>query len=82
MNLFIGWTESQLEAKLLQAQTDLADARAQVSLGTVDMNMTQQITQSTIETIRMLYVALNRLNPTEYPLDSISEISSTVATFS
>ena len=79
---FLGWTEAELADELKMAQKELALGGPQPSLAFGGGSASTQIQLSVTERIRLLMLALYRLNPTDYPLTSVRGDATTRITFS
>ena len=81
-NPFVGKTQAWLEARLEEAQADLAAGKSTVSAGEGNVQFSKLVHQSPSERIAMLLRALNVLDPTTYPLSNITRVTRTVAVYS
>jgi hypothetical protein len=68
MNVFAGKLEEWLLAELAIAQDEYAAGKVIVSVGTGDMNSSKVIQVSVRQRIAELWLALNALDSTKYPM--------------
>lgn len=80
-NYFIGWNQQDLEAELRSAQEDLAAGKATIAAQGGDSRIASQIDSSAQERIKLILKALNKLDPTTYPIADITAITKTRASF-
>lgn len=66
-NLFIGWTQAQLEAELASLQKELATGASVVSASGPSNSTTVQRERTIEGTIRKILRALNAIDPVTYP---------------
>jgi len=83
-NPFLGpaWNKAKLEAALSDAQNELAAGAVTISAGAGEANGAFSKQLSIERRIELLYKALNALDSTTYPLDSISRVDRTKANMS
>lgn len=81
-NYFIGWNQQDLEAELRSAQEDLAAGKSTIAAQGGDSRIGSQVDLSAQERIKLILKALNAIDPTTYPLASVSAITTTRACFS
>ena len=82
VNYFLGWSVKDLETELRSAQEDLASGKATIQAGAGDASSQSRVEVSITGRIQMILRALYALDPEKYPLESISAITQTRATFS
>lgn len=80
-NPFIGWSQDDLEAQLRLKQEDLASGKTVIEVAGGDTSGRKAVETSTLAVIQQLLIALNRLDPVQYPLDQIRRASRTRAVF-
>ena len=82
-NPFIGsfWTEERLEFALQAAQKDLADGKTTTQAGDGNVLIKGQVSARPETRIRLLLLALNRLNPTSWPMEDIVPITTARVVF-
>lgn len=80
-NAFIGWTREDLETELRAAQEDLASGKVGTKTTAGDVSSESRTEASAIERVKLLLRALNRIDPDAYPIDQITAIDRTRATF-
>ena len=81
INYFIGWTQSELEEELAAAQEDLAAGKATIMAQAGEARSGRAVEESAVNRIKMLLRALNAVNPTAYPADQVTAMTSTRAAF-
>lgn len=82
INYFVGWSQKDLEAELRAAQEDLAAGKSLIASRAGDVGTNSQIAESAQNRIKMLLAALNKIDPTNYPVADITAITSSRACFS
>jgi hypothetical protein len=82
INYFINWSREDLERELRLAQEDLSAGKSTTRAGAGDASVENRVEKSVEERIKLLLKALNAIDPTAYPIDSISAITRTKAAFS
>lgn len=82
MNIFLGKSQSWLEAELAKAQADAAAGKITIRVSTPGVSADKMQEMSIISRIEQLLWALNALDPTTYPAASIKRITRTKAVFS
>lgn len=80
-NPFIGQTQEQLESALQKAQADLLAGKTVTRADVPGISVYNQLEQTITERIRLILVALNKLDPTTYPADQIAQASTTRVIF-
>lgn len=80
-NPFIGRDRSWLEAKLREAQDELASGKSSISGGMADVSFGKIMTVGPQKRIDQLYWALNRIDPATYPIDQIASATRTTAIY-
>ena len=78
VNYFVGWTQTELEAELRRAQAELGAGASVGSVGAGDTQAQFSKEHSAKERIEMLLKALNALDPTTYPAESVFGESQTL----
>lgn len=81
-NPFLGWTQTQLETALAAAQADYARGKTITRADVPGVSAYSQLEQTIVERIRVILVALNKLDSVTYPSDQIAQASTTRAVFS
>lgn len=81
LNPFLGWTVKDLEAELRAAQEDLAAGKATVGAGAGDVRSQSETQLSPLKRIELILRALNLLDSEKYPLEQITRITQTRASF-
>jgi len=81
INYFIGWSQEDLEAELRVAQEDLAAGKATSRAGAGESNTESRIEKTIEDRIRLIFRALNALDPDTYPIDQITPSSVVQVTF-
>lgn len=79
MNLFAGWSETDLLAALRSAQEELAAGSQLESAGSGDVSATRRVQVGAVARIRMIGKALNDLDSSKYPAKTYIPPSRTVA---
>ncbi len=77
MNPFIGWTQTQLETALRDAQDDLAAGKTITGAGAGDTRFDNQVSLDPQKRIELLLRALNLLDPVTYPASQITRVTRT-----
>lgn len=80
-NPFIGWGREDLERELRSAQEDLAAGSSSIKATAGDVISEARVDKSPEARIKLLLLALNRLDPTTYPIADITPIDRTRVTF-
>lgn len=80
-NPFIGWSKTELESALKDAQLELAQGKSTVSVSAGDSSASKVVQMSPMERIRKLYIALNALDAVTYPMSAIASINKTHIAF-
>lgn len=78
-NPFVGRTQVWLEAELAKAQAELAAGKTRNGAGEGTVNWQSLVQQSPSTRIEQLLRALNILDPTTYPLDSVTRVTRTAS---
>jgi hypothetical protein len=81
-NPFLGKDRKWLESELAKAQEDLARGKATLRAGSGDIFIQSALDVSIGERVRNLLLALNKVAPDDFPIESIMPTSSTKAVFS
>jgi hypothetical protein len=81
-NPFLGKSQEWLETELSNAQRDFSRGKATVGATSADMSIRSEVEISLTQRIQLILRALNRIDPTTYPIEQISPISATKAVFS
>ncbi len=76
-NPFLGQSQEDLESLLQKAQADFARGKIITRATVPGMDVTSSIEMTTLERIRLILVALNKLDPDTYPADQISQATTT-----
>ena len=82
INYFVGWNQQELEEELVSAQEDLAAGKATVMAQAGEARSGSEVELSAQARIKQLLKALNLLDPTTYPIDLVTAVTSTRACFS
>lgn len=80
-NPFIGRDQAWLEARLVEAQDEMASGKSTISANLGEASFGRIMTVGPMERMKMILAALNLLNPTKYPIEQISAPTRTTATF-
>lgn len=80
-NPFIGWSQAELEEALEAAQEDYSRGKTLSSIGSGDANSSKTIQMDALQRIKAILKALNVIDPTTYPSDSIHEVRRTQVLF-
>lgn len=80
-NPFIGRDQAWLEARLQETQDELGSGKSTINASLSEASFGKIMTIGPMERMKMILAALNRLNPTLYPIDQISAPTRTIATF-
>ena len=80
-NPFLGRSQTLLESDLAKCQADLAAGKTVIRADVPGISVYSQIEITITERIRQILVALNKVDPTTYPLDQISPASTTRVIF-
>lgn len=81
LNPFIGLSQERLETELRQAQSDLLAGKNTIQAASGDIMIRSQPEMSLLERIRLILVALNRIDPSTYPYASITPSNATKIVF-
>lgn len=80
-NPFIGRDQGWLEARLRETQDELGSGKSTISSSLGEASFGKIMTIGPMERLKLILAALNRLNPTAYPIDSVTAPTRTIATF-
>ncbi len=78
----MGWSQSDLESALEKAQEDLAAGKMTTGAGDGTVMVKNSIDARPETRIRRILLALNKLDPTTYPISQITPITVTRVIFS
>lgn len=81
-NMFIGRERAELEEALRAAQDELLNGRSTVSGSLAETSFQDAMTVGPAQRIKMIGEALNRIDPTSYPIGDTFIPTRTVATYS
>ena len=81
-NPFIGRDQAWLELRLRETQDELATGKSTIGGGLGEATFSRIMTVGPTERLNLILRALNRLDPTAYPIDDITSPRRTVATYS
>lgn len=80
-NPFIGRDQRWLEERLRDAQDEIATGMSTISGGLGEAQFGRIMSVGPMERMKLILQALNKLNPTAYPIDDITAPTRTVAQF-
>ena len=80
-NVFIGWSQAELESALKAAQMELATGKSTISANLGEASYSKIMTVGPDTRIGLITAALNRLDPIAYPIDDVSVPTRTLGTF-
>lgn len=76
MNPFVGWTESELLAQRRKIQQEIADGGMITQSSEGDVSASVLVTSGPVARLRMVMLALYRINPDAYPMADIPKTRS------
>lgn len=80
-NPFIGRDQKWLEDKLKEAQDELGSGMSAISGSLGEVSFGNVMTMGPMKRVELILAALNRIDPTSYPIDSVSVPTRTVMTY-
>jgi hypothetical protein len=72
INYFAGWSQSDLETALEAAQADLASGKSTIGAGSGLVSIRSQVELTPQRRIELILKALNAINPSQYPITSVT----------
>jgi hypothetical protein len=82
LNLFIGWSQQDLETELRRAQEDIAAGKTITQNRSGEVGKVETVEASATARVRQILTALNKLDPATYPADQITPRNRMKAAFS
>ncbi len=76
MNPFVGWTEDELLAQRRKIQLEIADGGMLTQSSEGDVSASVLVTSGPVARLRMVMLALYRINPDAYPMADIPKTRS------
>ena len=77
VNMFISWTQAELETALRSAQNDFASGKTLTQVASGDSSSTKLVTVDCKKRIEQLMYSLYLLAPNTYPLSQIRRVTRT-----
>jgi hypothetical protein len=80
-NPFIGWSQADLEAELVKAQTDFAQGKTTVGASDSNVMVKNAVDTKPGERIRLILYALHKIAPSAYPIGDVTPTTQTRVVF-